>query len=161
MKKSLEDALIRYLNEREASEERIAKLLRIEQDRIGKIREKKKEVAKDFTEKDKQRYNITLTKGEYNTLKRVAIGNGMTISKFIKRLIGMLQKSNAEIATEKFLILCVSDRGAYAVDFITREDIAEINGGKFFIKKIPDELTGEEHSICVLEVGNKVVEGRF
>ena len=161
MKKSLEDALIKYLNEREASEERIAKLLRIEQDRIGKIREKKKEVAKDFTEKDKQRYNITLTKGEYNTLKRVAIGNGMTISKFIKRLIGMLQKSNAEIATEKFLVLCVSDRGAYAVDFITREDIAEINGGKFFIKKIPDELTGEEHSICVLEVGNKVVEGRF
>jgi len=161
VKKSLEDALIKYLNEREASEERIAKLLRIEQDRIGKIREKKKEVAKDFTEKDKQRYNITLTKGEYNTLKRVAIGNGMTISKFIKRLIGMLQKSNAEIATEKFLVLCVSDRGAYAVDFITREDIAEINGGKFFIKKIPDELTGEEHSICVLEVGNKVVEGRF
>ena len=161
MKKSLEDALIKYLDEREASEERIAKLLRIEQDRIGKIREKKKEVVKDFTEKDKQRYNITLTKSEYNTLKRVAIGNGMTVSKFIKRLIGMLQKSNAEIATEKFLILCVSDRGAYAVDFITREDIAEINGGKFFIKKIPDELTGEEHSICVLEVGNKVVEGRF
>ena len=158
MNKRLEAELHDFLESRNLKFQRYEEIVRTLDEKSAEISRRRILDKTSFTDKDKQRYNITLSKDEYETLKRVAKANNITISKFIKKVISALKTSNAAFATDKFLIFIATENGAAALDVLTGTQIDEISGGTFAIKRFCDEITGEEYCVCDLSIESQKIK---
>lgn len=158
MNKNLRREIDEFLFENDNKFRRYEEIIAALDEKAKEVEKKEKIGVESFTDKVKQRYNVTLSKAEYETLKRIAKGNSLTISKFIKNFISILQQSKAEYATDKFLLFCITENGASAFDVLCGKRINEIEGGTFSIKRYKDEVTGLKYCVADLSIDKSEYE---
>ena len=78
-----------------------------------------------------QRYNVTLNDDEYRNFKKVALNFGISMSKIIKRLIRIMIKSGVPKSKGAIYVMFITDKGAWAIDLRSGEDIHNLRGGTF------------------------------
>lgn len=87
------------------------------------------------------RYNITLTDAEYDILKQTADNMDVPMSKLVKQFIRLLERANADRATDKAYMICLTSEGAAVEDMRQKDTIlAYLTGGDFLIKTIVDPI---------------------
>ena len=87
------------------------------------------------------RYNITLTDAEYDILKQTADNMDVPMSKLVKQFIRLLERANADRATDKAYMICLTSEGAAVEDMRQKDTIlAYLTGGYFLIKPIVDPI---------------------
>lgn len=81
-----------------------------------------------------QRYNVTLTDDEYKIFKKISENLGISMSKVIKRLIRIMMKSGVPKSKDEVYVMIVTNKGAYAIDLRSGEDIHNLRGGTFEVR---------------------------
>lgn len=81
-----------------------------------------------------QRYNVTLDDDEYKNFKKISVNFGISMSKIIKRLIRIMVKSGVPKSKDTVYVMFITDKGAWAIDLRSGEDIHNLRGGTFEVR---------------------------